>query len=326
MTPREIHVLDRGDVRTPMEAATPGALSCLPGLPARFALPDPNDEGARRAALADWLAHRDNVLTWRSNVNRVWHYHFGRGLVDTPNDFGKMGGVPSHPELLDWLAVTFRDGGGSLKWLHKTIVLSAAYGQSSADRPGGLAVDAENRLLWRMNRRRLEAEAIRDAVLQISGKLDLAMGGPSARHFTTSKGVHVTPNVHYLDFDPDDPANFRRSVYRFVFRTVPDPLMQALDCPDASQLADRRATSTTALQALAMLNNRFLIRQGEHLAADLRASHPALHAQIEDLFLRAYSRRPEREESAQVAAYARAHGLANACRVILNSSEFLYVE
>jgi hypothetical protein len=330
--PREVHVLNRGDVLSPMEPAQPGALSCIPGLPARFVLPDADDESARRAALADWLAHPDNVLTWRSIVNRVWHYHFGRGIVATPNDFGKMGALPSHPELLDWLAVEFRDRGGSLKWLHKTIVLSATYCQSTDDRADGIAADSDNHLLWRMNRRHLDAESIRDAVLCLTDMLDLQMGGPSARQFHTSPGVHVTPVVDYQNFDPDEAANFRRGVYRFVFRTVPDPLMQALDCPDASQLAAKRETSATALQALAMLNNRFLVRQTEHLAADLErtgtgsGSGSGLEAQIAELFLRAYSRPPSQQELKDVTAYARQHGLANACRVIINSSEFLYVQ
>ncbi|MGK0186178.1 MAG: hypothetical protein ACI9R3_001961 [Verrucomicrobiales bacterium] len=323
--PREVHVLKRGDIHSPIEPAMPGALSCIPKLPARFDLPDTKDEGARRAALANWLAHPDNVLTWRSIVNRVWHYHFGRGIVATPNDFGKMGKLPTHPELLDWLAIEFRNRGGSLKWLHKAIVLSATYGQAAADRADGHASDPENRLLWRMHRRRLDAENIRDAVLALSGTLDLRMGGPSARQFHTSPGVHVTPVVNYQEFDPDEPANFRRGVYRFVFRTVPDPLMQALDCPDASQLAARRETSTTALQALAMLNNRFLVRQTEHIAASLERKHKDLVAQVAELFLRAYSRPASENELATVTAYAHQHGLANACRVVINSSEFLFV-
>ncbi len=324
--PREIHVLDRGDVLSPLAPAVPGALGCIAGLPARFDLPDPGDERARRMALADLLVHPKNVLTWRSIVNRFWHYHFGRGIVGTPNDFGEMGDAPTHPDLLDWLALEFRDRGGSFKWLHKTIALSATYGQSSGECADGLAADPENRLLWRMNRRRLDAECIHDAILSFSGMLDLSMGGPSARQFHASKGVHVTPVLDYLGFDPDDPANFRRSVYRFVFRTVPDPLMQALDCPDASQAAPRRETGTTPLQALALLNNPFLVRQSEHLAADLERTASLPDERIDNLFRRAFGRPATTAERAQVAAYADEHGLANACRVILNSSEFLYVQ
>jgi hypothetical protein len=323
--PRIVHVLDRGDVLSPLAEAEAGALSCLPELAHHFELEDPDDEGQRRAALARWLSDHDNVLTWRSIVNRVWHYHFGRGIVATPNDLGSMGAAPTHPDLLDWLAVEFRDRGGSLKWLHRQIVLSRTYAQSASDQPGAIAVDADNRLLWRMNRRRLDAESIRDAVLAISGKLDLTMGGPSARQFHSSKGVHVTPKLDYEGFDPDDPANFRRSVYRFVFRTVPDPLMSTLDCPDASQLAPKRETSATALQALAMLNNRFLVRQSEHIAARLEQKHTDPAAQIDELFLRAYGRSPAADELGQMSAFAREHGLANTCRVVINSSEFLHL-
>ncbi len=322
---REVHVLNRGDILSPEAPASPGTLACVADLPARFDLPDPDDEGARRVALADWLAHHDNVLTWRSIVNRVWHYHFGRGIVSTPNDFGRMGASPTHPDLLDWLACEFRARGGRLKDLHKMIVLSDTYRQSTDDRPGCLIADADNRLLWRMNLRRLDAESIHDAVLSLSGMLDLTMGGPSARQFHASKGVHITPLVDYLGFDPDHPANLRRSVYRFVFRTVPDPLMQALDCPDASQLAPRRENSTNALQSLAMLNNRFLVRQSEHIAADLQRARSGLDPQIDELILRAYGRPASAGERAQIAAYAREHGLANACRIIINSSEFLHV-
>ena len=325
--PRVVHVLDRGDVLSPLSEAKPGALSCLPELADHFPVDGAESwsDGQRRAALALWLADRNNVLTWRSIVNRVWHYHFGRGIVATPNDLGNMGASPTHPELLDWLAVEFRDRGGRLKWLHRQIVLSGSYAQSADDRPEGIAVDADNALLWRMNRQRLDAESIRDAVLAISGKLDLTMGGPSARQFHSTKGSHVTPILDYAGFDPDDPANFRRSVYRFVFRTVPDPLMTTLDCPDASQLSPKRETSATALQALAMLNNRFLVRQSEHIAERLQNEHDELPAQIEALFLCAYGRSPSTNELEQMIAFSQEHGLANSCRVVINSSEFLHL-
>jgi hypothetical protein len=181
--PRPITVLQRGSVESPGKPVGPGALSCVPGLPARFALKDGEPEGARRAALAHWITARDNVLTWRSIVNRVWQYHFGAGLVDSANDFGHMGYTPTHPELLDWLAVTFRDQGGSLKQLHKLILMSATWRRQSANIPANAATDSENRYLWRANRQRLDAESVRDAVLAVSGKLDLTMGGPSAEQF-----------------------------------------------------------------------------------------------------------------------------------------------
>ncbi|HZU39127.1 MAG TPA: DUF1553 domain-containing protein, partial [Gemmataceae bacterium] len=324
--PRPIHVLQRGDIRHPGPLVQPGALTCVPGLEAHFRLPQPDDEGNRRVALARWLVDSRNGLTWRSIANRVWQYHFGRGLVDTPNDFGRMGWPPTHPELLDWLAVTLQQNGGSLKALHRLIVTSAVYRQASAYRPAYAAVDADNRFLWRMNRQRLDAEAIHDAVLQFAGRLDRRMGGPSDRPFIMKPGIHVTPNVNYRDFDPDAPANHRRSVYRFLFRTLPDPFMDAFDCPDGSQVAPVRTASVTALQALALLHDRFLVRQCEHIAEHItqQTSHPA--KQIAVLYRLLLNRRPTTRETQLVGDYARRHGLANTCRMLLNSNEFMFID
>ena len=156
--PRPVFLLARGNVLKPVREVGPGALSCVQGLPSRFDLPAGHPEGDRRAALARWLTDPANPLTWRSIVNRIWQYHFGRGLVDTPNDFGHMGAPPSHQELLDWLAVEFRDGGQSFKQLHRLIVNSATYRQASVApeslRSTAMAIDADNRLLWRQNRRK----------------------------------------------------------------------------------------------------------------------------------------------------------------------------
>ncbi|MDP6793807.1 MAG: DUF1549 and DUF1553 domain-containing protein [Verrucomicrobiota bacterium] len=323
--PRVVHVLQRGSIHSPGNLAQPGALSCVSGLDNRFTISRSDSEEKRRAALANWLADERNVLLWRSIVNRVWHYHFGRGIVGTPNDFGRMGDRPSHPALLDWLAYEFRARGGSLKWLHRTIMTSSVYLQQSAYNAGFAKRDTDNRWLWRMNRKRLDAESYRDAVLQLAGNMNLKMGGPSDRQFNMSKGVHVTPNLDYVGFDPDAPANHRRSVYRFVFRTIPDPLMQLMDCPDASQHAPKRESSVTALQALGMLNNRFLVRQGERLAERLQRESPTPEAQIKRLFELAYHREPTTDEDQLVSRLAREHGLANACRVVLNSNEFLFV-
>ena len=323
--PRDVHVLLRGSIHSPGEKAVPGALDCVDALNSRFAISSSEDEGKRRAALANWLADEQNVLTWRSIVNRVWHYHFGRGLVGTPNDFGRMGDRPSHPELLDWLTFEFRERSGSMKWLHRTIMTSSVYQQSCAHHVDYARHDADNRWLWRMNRARLDAESYRDSLLQLAGNIDFKMGGASARHFNMSKGVHVTPNLDYVGFDPDSPANFRRSVYRFVFRTVPDPLMQLMDCPDASQHAPKRESSVNPLQALAMMNNRFLVRQSERLAKRLRHETSSLSGQVERLFELVYHRKPVPEEGRMVLALAREHGLANACRVMLNSNEFIFL-
>jgi hypothetical protein len=324
--PRLVHVLARGDIHKPGDAAAPGALSCLDHRPARFAIADPNDEGARRAALARWMSDPRNPLTWRSIVNRVWHHHFGRGLVDTPNDFGRMGSLPSHPELLDWLAATFRDDGGSLKRLHRLIVTSAVYRQASRHDARAASIDGDNRLLWRMNRTRLDAEEVRDAVLQVAGRLDRTMGGPSVRHFALRPGVHVTPVVDYAEFDWDATGAGRRSVYRFLFRTLPDPFMDTLDGADASQLTAARNVSITPLQSLALLNDAFVLRESEHCAQRLEGEGGGLERQVERAFELALGRPPTADESRDWTSYARRHGLANCCRMLLNTNEFIFIE
>jgi mono/diheme cytochrome c family protein len=322
--PRPITMLQRGSVESPGKPVGPGALSCIQSLPARFAMKAGETEGARRAALAHWITAGDNMLTWRSIVNRIWQYHFGAGIVDSANDFGHMGSLPTHPELLDWLAVTFRDQGGSVKQLHKLILMSASYRQQSANNPANALVDSENRYLWRMNRRRLDAESVRDAVLSVSGKLDLTMGGHSAEQFWF-KDDH-SPIYDYTRFDIDSPASFRRSVYRFIVRSVPDPFMDSLDCPDASLITAKRNTTITAIQALALLNNPFMVRQAEHLAARVKGLAEQREQQIAWIYRLALGREPEPRESQRLAQFTAQHGLENASRAILNSNEFLFVD
>ena len=190
-------MLKRGDLKLPQETVGPGALSCVRALPSVFNLTTAADEKSRRAAFALWLTDPANPLVWRSIANRVWHWHFGVGLVDTPNDFGKNGGRPSHPELLDWLAAQLRDDpAGSLKRLHRLIVTSNAYRRDSAVAPN--ADDADDRLLARMSRRRLDAEQLRDALLLIAGRLDATMGGPSAMQFVfNDPNKEVSPQIDH---------------------------------------------------------------------------------------------------------------------------------
>lgn len=322
-SPRPIHILNRGDVRQPGEPVTAAPLSCMP-VPTEKSQWSAVEEGARRIALANWMIDPQNGLTWRSIVNRVWQQHFGRGIVDTPNDFGHMGALPTHPELLDYLACEFRDQGGSLKWLHRQIVTSSVYRQGSQGDQQKSAVDAENRLLWRMNRRRLDAESIRDSVLYVSGDLDPTMGGPSVKQFNF-KDDH-SPVYDYVNFDPEDPANFRRGIYRFIVRSVPDPFMESFDCPDASLLTPRRSTTLTPLQALSLQNNPLMVRQAERLAKRLLALTNDPREQIKQLFLHVLSREPSDTELARVSRLVNQHGLANACRVLLNCNEFVFAD
>ncbi len=325
-TPRPVFLLRRGDVLQPIQPAQPGALSCVRDLPANFDLPNPNDEGARRAALARWLSDPKNALTWRSIVNRVWQYHFGRGIVETSGDFGHMGTPPSHPELLDWLASSFLENGGSIKQLHRLILNSATYRQSSAPDERAARVDGGNVSLWRMQRSRLDAECVRDTILQITGMVDLAMGGPSVKQFTfEDPNIDVTPKAHYDTFNVDSPDGRRRSIYRYLFRTLPDPFMDSLDCPDPSQLTARRNESVTALQALSMLNDRFVVRYSEHLAQRV-ANAGGVASRIKLAYELALCRQPDTEELRTLERYAAKHGMANTCRVILNCNEFLFVD
>ncbi|MBA3482373.1 MAG: DUF1553 domain-containing protein, partial [Pirellulales bacterium] len=331
--PRPIHLLHRGEISQPQEPASPGALSCVIELSPRFAIADGADESLRRATLARWLTDRQNPLTWRSIVNRVWHHHFGVGIVNTPNDFGHLGGVPSHPELLDWLAVEFRDGDQGLKQLHRLIVTSETYRQTSRTSELDPAVvaqaaslDSDNRLLWRMNRLRLDSECIHDAVLVAADRLDLRMGGPSDRQFGLSPGIHVTPVVNYADFDVNSDAGRRRSVYRFLFRTLPDPLMDGLDCPSGDQITPARINSVTVQQALALWNSDFILRNAEHLAARLSRDAEGIEAQAGLGVRLAFGRAATEAERARLSDYAQKFGLANMCRLLFNANEFVFVD
>lgn len=322
--PRPIHLLKRGSEKQPGKLVGPGTVACIAGLESRFPAPEGQPEGQRRAALARWLTDPRNPLTWRSIVNRVWHYHFGQGIVDTPNDFGRMGGAPSHPELLDYLASDFRDNGQSLKALHRLIVTSAAYRQSSAFRPDVAQADAGNRLLGRMNRRKLEAEALRDAVLHVSGKLDGRQFGPGFKPFGFLDDH--SPHYKYEEHDPDAPDSQRRSVYRFLVRSVPEPFMETLDCADPSLLVERRNETLTALQALALLNNRFMVRMAEHFAHRVESLAPDLPGRVAAAHRLALGRVPEPAEARLLTDLAAKHGLANACRLLFNANEFCFVD
>lgn len=324
--PRTIRVLKRGDLAKPGEVAAPGALTAVAELPARFDLPESLPESARRAALAQWIADPRNPLTWRSIANRLWHYHFGRGLCDTPNDFGRMGSRPSHPELLDWLACEICDNGGSLKAMHRLICTSETYQQSSAERADLTSRDPENRLLGRMPRQRLDADGYRDAVLAVSGRLDLTMGGPGVAHFSTSPGPQLTPVLDYSKFDWDSPGATRRSIYRVVWRGIPDPLMDALDFPDLGLLAPTRGFSASPLQSLVLLNNRFVLHHARHLAGRMQAAAPTLPEQIRFGVQWTWLREPTGSEQAAFAALAEQHGLPAVARLLLNSNEFLFVD
>jgi mono/diheme cytochrome c family protein len=328
--PRLIRVLHRGNIQQPLEEVRPGRVPLSAKDDWHLSLDEGHSEADRRAALARWITDRKHPLTWRSIVNRVWMYHFGQAIVDSPNDFGRMGQLPSHPELLDWLAAEFRDGGSSgkgqsFKDLHRLIVTSSTYRQASTHNDVYSKIDSSNRYLWRMNRRRLEAEEIRDSLLSASGQLNKEMGGPGYYLFALEKTAH-SPHYEYHKFDHSDPKSYRRSVYRFIVRSQPDPFMTTLDCADSSQSTPKRSETLTSLQALSMLNNKFNLVMAQKFSARLEAENNTLADQVNRGVRLAVGRNPSVAEQQAMEAYAKEHGLANLCRVLFNMSEFVFVD
>ncbi len=314
-TPR----LHRGDPMQPKEIVAPAALA---EFGAKLTLPADTPEQQRRLALANWIADPQHPLTARVLVNRVWHYHFGTGLVDTPSDFGLNGARPTHPELLDWLASEFVARGWSVKQMQRLIVTSAAYRQSSAPNAKAATLDASDRLLWRFPPHRLEAEPLRDTILAVSGKLDLRMGGPGFDLFDANTN-YVKIYATKTKFTPDD---FRRMIYQNKPRVELDTLFGAFDCPDAGQAQPKRNASTTPLQALNLLNSEFIIEQSRFLAERLqRDAGDDCPAQIRRAFQLALNRDPNADEIVAAQKLIAEHGLPIFCRALYNANEFITV-
>lgn len=316
--PTETYLLRRGDAMQRGEKVVPA----IPAFLGMLELPPGASESEGRIALAKHLADADNPLVARVMVNRVWHYHFGTGLVDTPSDFGLMGTKPSHPELLDWLAARFIAEGWSLKNLHRWIMNSEAYCQSSAPRSDALDIDADCRLLWRYPPRRLEAEAIRDSILSVSGKLNLKMGGAGFDFFNQRGGLS-----DYLPKETFDDEGFRRMIYAHKVRMIAVDILGVFDCPDAGQMKPSRTRSVTPIQALGLFNSPFVNQQATFWAERIRAEvGDNLETQVERAIALAYSRRPSLNEREQLVSLARDHGLEQVCRVIFNTSEFAFIQ
>ncbi len=268
-----LRVQIRGRVDNLAEEAPPGFLRILrPGDTAQ-------SPGQRftRLDLAEAIATPRNPLTARVFVNRIWQHHFGRGIVATPNNFGKLGERPTHPELLDTLAVRFVESGWSVKWLHREIMLSAAYQLSSVNEPGNAARDPENQYLWRMSPSRLDVEAWRDALLAVSGRLDRTIGGPSLELNNPQKG---------------GPKNVRRTLYAVVSRSVPDAMLTTFDFPDANVSSDRRSVTTVPQQQLFVLNSDFMVDTARAFAGRLEKAAPDEDQRIVLAFQFAFGRAP----------------------------------
>ena len=345
------HVHRRGNVKAHGVLVQPGFPEILQPIATSAGAVSKDAQGetsGRRLALARWLTQPDHPLTARVFVNRVWHHHFGRGIVETLGNFGHSGSQPSHPELLDWLAIDFIQHGWSIKRLHRQIMLSSAYRQSSR-RPNhgsdsavtttaGEQVDPDNRLLWRMNLRRLEAEIVRDSVLAASGSLDRTAGGPPVEITNPADGLSQakpTPT-------PNSPN--RRSVYLFARRVYPLKFLEIFDAPIMPVNCTQRMNSATVLQSLALLNSEFLFSQSEKLAARISESAgPELEQRVKLGFQIVFARQPTESELTKSIAFlneqqrgyasvenpaekARQMALADFCHMLLSSNEFLYVE
>jgi Protein of unknown function (DUF1553)/Protein of unknown function (DUF1549)/Concanavalin A-like lectin/glucanases superfamily/Planctomycete cytochrome C len=322
--PPPTHRLLRGDVSKPGEVVSPAPPSRLasPNNPA-FQLDPDSPESLRRLRIAQWLSDPQHPLTPRVMVNRIWHYHFGRGIVETPNDFGFNGSSPSHPELLDWLSDEFVRGPRpwSIKHIHRLIVNSSVYQQSSKLNPAAFAVDADNAWLWRYSPRRLEGEVVRDLMLAVSGELNTELGGPSFKPFK----VTSFNSDFYQPTDPIGVEFNRRTIYRANINSGKSAMMDALDCPDPSIKTPARRVTTTPIAALALMNNSFVLRQAKQLANRL-SSQESISQQIAVAYRICLSRDPSKLETEQSIELATQHGLDSFCWVLLNSSEFLYVD
>jgi len=318
--PAPVKRLFRGDPLAPREVVEPNALEVLDS---DLKLTSKTPEQQRRVALAGWIASKDNPLTARVMVNRIWQHHFGEGLVGTPSDLGKMGFKPTHPELLDWLADEFMKSGWSVKHMQRLIAQSSTWRQASAPREEALKVDADARLLWRFPPRRLEAEAIRDSMLFVSGTLNERMGGAGWNAFKANEN-YVRVYTPKDEFTGDD---LRRMVYMYKVRMEHDATFGAFDCPDAGQPTAKRTKSTTAIQALALFNSSIVLQQADALAARLKKDAGGdVKAQVARAFELCFARSPEASEAAASTSFISGYGLPAFCRAMINANEFVYVE
>ncbi|WP_197439920.1 DUF1549 domain-containing protein [Calycomorphotria hydatis] len=324
--PRPIHLLHRGDLRAPGDQMTPGAPMLWEGASANFFHDDTWSEGEARAALAKYLTDPRNPLLWRSITNRLWGWTFGKPLVGTPNDFGRGGLQSAHPELLDYLGAKLRDDPRhSLKAIIRLLVTSDAYQRSSQVEASAARKDAGNAYCWRANRRRLTAEEFRDSLLLASGLLNRKMGGPSFKDFVVEHPQH-SPHYEYHLHHPDDPRSHRRTIYRFVVRSQPQPFLTTLDCADPSISTPRRDESTTALQALAAWNNQLVAYCSEQLGEQLADQGLSPDLQVQDAARRILCREPLPAESAILIRHLEEHGSASLARVLFNMNSFLYLD
>lgn len=325
--PPPAYFLYHGDYQSRGPAMEPGFLSVISYGNAPTEIPPANGHtSGRRRALAEWLTSPQNPLTARVFVNRVWHHHFGRGIVPTLDNFGKMGEPPTHPELLDWLALDFMDHGWSIKYLHRLMMTSAAYKMASQyENSGDLARDPDNIFLWRFRIQRMDAEIVRDTILQASGALNSEMFGPAVFPKLQPE-VLLAMNKGIWEREEDGPKVWRRSVYVYRKRGLPFPMFEVFDLPDQNLTCSRRNVSTVPTQALTLLNDDFVLRQAQLFADRVRESAPAgAEAQILAAYEIALSRPPTDVEKQLALDFLKKQKLVDFTHVLLNLNEFLYL-
>ena len=321
--PESTHLLGRGNPGDQRDEVAAGGVAAITGVDPEFGLKTDSADQSRRAKLAYWITDENNPLFARVIVNRLWHHHFGVGIIDSPNDFGFNGGRPSHPELLDWLAAELIDSGFRLKHIHRLILNSKTYQQASQHRPDCSRIDRDNRLLWRYSPRRLDAETLRDSILFVAGQINLRKGGPPYRDFET----RVHNSQFYEMVDRDDPDVYRRTIYRTWIRSGRSHLLDVFDCPDPSTTAPKRTVTTTPLQALTLMNNSFMLRMADRFAERIvKEAGSDTTNQIAMTYRIAYGRSPSADESEQAVRFVQDHTLPALCRVVLNSNEFIHVD
>jgi hypothetical protein len=322
--PGAMRVHLRGSVENYGPEVTPGGVAALGEDRADFGLSATASDKERRSQLADWLTRDDPPLLSRVIANRIWLHHFGTGIVETPNDFGFNGGRPSHPELLDWLATYLRSKDYSLKELHRVMVSSSTYRQSSAADVHGLSKDANNRLLWRYPKRRIDAESLRDSMLFTAGVLNDQRGGPGFQDVTIA---YINGTTYYEPIDRDGPDFNRRTIYRFSPRGGRSAILDTFDCPDPSATAPKRSMTTTPLQALTLMNNAFVLRMADHMARYTREKvGDDVMKQVVYVWQRNLLRDPTDDELKIVLPFVDENGLEALCRAVYNSNEFVVIE
>ena len=322
------YFLIRGDPFSPGSESSPGFVTVATYGDPPTAIPrmDRRTSG-RRLALAQWLTSRDNPLTARVMVNRIWHHHFGRGIVRTLDNLGTMGDAPTHPELLDWLAVEFMDRGWSIKEMHRLLMTSEAYQMAASYRnDANSAEDPDNQLVWRYRPQRLEAEALRDSIMTVSGGIDLTVGGEPIFPFIPQEILEASQGKGHWDNQPDGPEVWRRSVYVYRRRSLGFPFFDTFDLPDQNQTAAARNVSTVATQALTLMNNEFVLGQAALFADRLERAAPGDVDQQVDLAYRiALTRSPTADEAEVARALVADQSLVDLTHVMLNLNEFLYL-